>query len=93
MAGRSAPASGPAALPCRAAPADEEELLLLAVRPEERGCGVGAVLLSRYIDAAHERGARRLFLEMREGNIAERLYRAQGISSGRATEELLLFIG
>ena len=57
---------------------DEEELLLIAVRPECRGRGVGTALLARFIEAAHGRGASRLFLEMREGNFAEALYRKHG---------------
>ena len=57
---------------------DEEELLLLAVRPEWRGRGVGRRLLARFVAAARGRGAQRLFLEMREGNAAEALYRELG---------------
>jgi ribosomal-protein-alanine N-acetyltransferase len=64
--------------------ADEEELLLIAVRPEYRGRGVGSALLQRFIDAAEARGATRLFLEMRDGNPAESLYlRAGFIPVGR----------
>ncbi|WP_126171921.1 GNAT family N-acetyltransferase [Altericroceibacterium xinjiangense] len=55
--------------------ADEEELLLLAVHPEYRGRGIGSALLNRFIASAHARGATKLFLEMREGNRAEALYR------------------
>ena len=58
--------------------ADEEELLLIAVLPELRGRGIGGVLLRRVIADAHARGATRLFLEMREGNPAETLYRRHG---------------
>ena len=58
--------------------AGEEELLLIAVRPEHRGRGIGAALLQRFIDAARSRGASRLFLEMREGNPAMHLYRRYG---------------
>lgn len=58
--------------------ADEEELLLIAVRPDCRGRGVGAALLTRFIVEARQRGAQRLFLEMREGNVAEHLYRRRG---------------
>jgi ribosomal-protein-alanine N-acetyltransferase len=57
---------------------DEEELLLIAVEPRHRGCGVGSRLLERYIAEARARGARRLFLEMRDGNRAESLYRQHG---------------
>ena len=62
----------------------EEELLLLAVTPELRGRGIGRRLLERFIEAAGGRGATRLFLEMREGNRAEALYRATGfVNVGR----------
>ncbi|MXO69058.1 GNAT family N-acetyltransferase [Pelagerythrobacter marinus] len=56
----------------------EEELLLIAVRPEWRGRGVGRALLRRALDAARERGAERMFLEMRHNNPAEGLYRQMG---------------
>lgn len=63
---------------------DEEELLLLAVAPDLRGRGIGRRLLERFIEAAHSRGATRLFLEMREGNSAETLYRSAGfVNVGR----------
>jgi len=58
--------------------AGEEELLLIAVHPEHRGKGIGRALIERFIDAARLRGTERLFLEMRDGNPAERLYRATG---------------
>lgn len=58
--------------------AGEEELLLLAVIPQARGRGLGALLLERFTCAARARGARRLLLEMRDGNPAEVLYRRQG---------------
>lgn len=57
---------------------DEEELLLLAVRPEERGVGLGTALLDRYFTAAARRGVRRIFLEMRANNPAHSLYRRCG---------------
>ena len=61
--------------------ADEEELLLIAVDPRHRGRGAGAVLLERFAAEARARGAERLFLEMREGNRAESLYRRHGFES------------
>lgn len=59
---------------------DEEELLLIAVHPAARRCGIGRMLLEQLIVAAATRGAIRLFLEMREGNPAERLYRTIGFA-------------
>lgn len=58
--------------------AGEEELLLIAVRPEHRRMGVGSLLLQNFKDSAILRGARRLLLEMREDNPAAELYRAFG---------------
>lgn len=55
--------------------ADEEELLLIGVVPAFRRQGIGSALLERFIADAAARGAKRLFLEMREGNPAESLYR------------------
>lgn len=60
---------------------DEEELLLIAVHPDHRGRGVGGALLERFAAAAKARGSVRLFLEMREGNKAESLYRRHGFES------------
>lgn len=59
---------------------DEEELLLIAVHPDHRGRGIGGRLLGRFIEAARARGATNLFLEMREGNAAEALYRQHGFT-------------
>ena len=60
--------------------ADEEELLLIAVDPRYRGRGIGTALLERFVAAARARGAERLFLEMRDGNPAESLYRRHGFA-------------
>lgn len=59
---------------------DEEELLLIAVAPEARGRGVGSALLRQLIAMAGQRGTARLFLEMRSGNPAERLYLRHGFA-------------
>jgi ribosomal-protein-alanine N-acetyltransferase len=58
--------------------ADEAELLLLAVRPEQRRAGIGGALLGAVAKEARVRGARRLHLEMRSGNPAGGLYAAAG---------------
>lgn len=60
---------------------EEEELLLFAVLPQSRGCGIGRALLQRFVQDARGRGAQRLFLEMRRGNPAESLYRKLGFVS------------
>jgi ribosomal-protein-alanine N-acetyltransferase len=57
---------------------DEDELLLFAVRPALRGRGLGRALLEQVVGDARARGSRRILLEMRRGNSAERLYRAFG---------------
>jgi ribosomal-protein-alanine N-acetyltransferase len=57
---------------------DEEELLLVGVRPAMRGRGIGKSLIQQFLADAHDRGAEKVFLEMREGNPAELLYRCLG---------------
>ncbi|MCL4671772.1 MAG: GNAT family N-acetyltransferase [Sphingomonadaceae bacterium] len=57
---------------------DEAELLLIAVVPQERGRGLGRIVLEQVIAAVRGRGAAKLFLEMRHNNPAEHLYRALG---------------
>jgi len=54
--------------------ADEAELLLLAVSPQVRGCGVGSALLRDFIDVGVDAGLRRLHLEVRANNPAVSLY-------------------
>ena len=64
--------------------ADEAELLLLAVDPEEQRRGIGQLLLDEFIARSRERGARRLHLEVRDGNPAVGLYEAAGfLPAGR----------
>ena len=58
--------------------ADEAELLLLAVRRDAQGRGVGKALLGRFETLARRRGASRLHLEVRDGNHAVKLYEAAG---------------
>jgi [ribosomal protein S18]-alanine N-acetyltransferase len=60
---------------------DEEELLLLAVRPDARRRGVASRLITRLVNSAAEAGVSTLFLEMREGNSAEILYKSVGFSA------------
>lgn len=57
---------------------DEEELLLFAVAPQWRRRGLGAALLNQLENDARNRGILRIFLEMRDGNPAESLYRYHG---------------
>ncbi|WFL76572.1 GNAT family N-acetyltransferase [Altererythrobacter arenosus] len=72
----------------------EEELLLIAVTPEQRGRGLGRKLLSHLARDARERGAERIFLEMRSNNPAERLYRDFGFEPiGRRPNYYLLADG
>lgn len=61
--------------------ADEEELLLIAVKPEFRGRGLGRKLIRRLKQEASTRKTEKIFLEMREGNPAESLYRSEGFET------------
>lgn len=62
------------------AAAGEAELLLLATLPEVRRQGVGGALLRSVMRDAKDRAATKLFLEVRSGNDAIRLYRALGFT-------------
>jgi ribosomal-protein-alanine N-acetyltransferase len=57
---------------------DEEELLLFAVAPEFRGNGLGRKMLDQLFTDCRGRGVTVIHLEMRRGNVAERLYRTCG---------------
>lgn len=58
---------------------DSAHLVLLAVRPDCRRAGVGRRLLGWLEDSALTAGAGRIFLELREGNLAgAAFYRALG---------------
>jgi ribosomal-protein-alanine N-acetyltransferase len=64
--------------------ADEAELLLIAIHPERQGRGAGNLLLQQFISAARNGGARRMHLEVRDGNPAVALYRRSGfVPAGR----------
>jgi ribosomal-protein-alanine N-acetyltransferase len=60
--------------------ADEAELLLLAVAPGHRRRGIGQHLLEQFVDCARRGGARRIHLEVRDGNPAVAMYRAAGFT-------------
>ena len=63
---------------------DEAELLLLAVASRAQRRGIGQALLDFFIDSARGRGARKLHLEVRDGNSAMGLYLAAGfVPAGR----------
>lgn len=53
----------------------ESELLLLAVKRDARGRGLGMAILEECLTAARSRSAEAMFLEVRDGNDAIRLYR------------------
>ncbi len=57
--------------------AGDAELLLLAVRPDARGQGIGRALLRAAIEGARSRGAQQICLEMRADNAATHLYRSE----------------
>ena len=60
--------------------ADEAELLLIAVDPTAQNSGIGAALVSDFIALATAQGARRLHLEVRDGNAAMVLYERAGFT-------------
>jgi ribosomal-protein-alanine N-acetyltransferase len=58
---------------------DEAELLLVAASPHARGRGLGSALLAQALKDGRNRGASRMFLEVRENNQAARsLYNSAG---------------
>lgn len=76
--------NGPAGFSLVRAVGDEAELLLLAVASEAQRQGLGQALLDYFIDTARSEGARKLHLEVRDGNPAIGLYRAAGfVPAGR----------
>lgn len=59
---------------------DEAELLLLAVRRDRQGHGIGKNLIDAFSAAAKRLGAARVHLEVREGNHALTIYERAGFS-------------
>lgn len=58
---------------------DEAELYRIAVLPEKRGIGEGSALLKEFIERCAERGASKIFLEVRSLNVhAIKLYEQVG---------------
>ncbi len=64
---------------------DEAHIATIATHPDFRGQGIGEQILLHALRAAHAEGARRAFLEVREGNLAaQSLYKKYGfIVDGR----------
>lgn len=58
----------------------ETELLLIAIHPENRGLGMGRLLLQDWQNWAENHGAEDYFLEMRADNPALNLYKSSGFS-------------
>lgn len=58
--------------------ADEAELLLLAVEPDDQRRGTGGELVRHFVERADQWGARRLHLEVRQSNPAVDFYRRLG---------------
>ncbi len=72
-------AGAPAGLLIARKAADEAELLTFGVVPDCRRMGLGRTLLRVAMDALRTSGAKRLFLEVEEGNLAAlQLYRSLG---------------
>ena len=57
---------------------DDAELLLFAVDRASRRRGLGGRLLDHFCASASRSGVHRIFLEMRDGNPAVRLYESRG---------------
>ncbi|HEX8693758.1 MAG TPA: ribosomal protein S18-alanine N-acetyltransferase [Longimicrobium sp.] len=58
---------------------DQSELGNVAVAPDARGRGLGGALVDAVVERIKERGAREVFLEVRESNhLAQGIYRDRG---------------
>ncbi len=58
---------------------DEGHITTLAVAPRDRKKGVGTQLIERLIKDASEKGLRKLFLEVRQSNVAaQKIYKKLG---------------
>ena len=67
---------------------EESELLKIAVAPVARGKGYGDVLLKALTATAKKRGAEKMFLEVREGNIpARKLYEKNAFEQTRVRKK------
>ncbi len=61
---------------------DEAELLTIATHPDFRRRGLASMLMAQWQAIAHERGAKRAFLEVADDNAAAiALYRSAGYDS------------
>jgi ribosomal-protein-alanine N-acetyltransferase len=69
----------------------EEELLLIAVRPEFRRRGLAEKLVDALKAQAGARGAEKIFLEMRQNNPAQTLYRKLGFQPIGRRQDYYLF--
>ena len=67
--------------------ADEAELLLVVVKKKHQRRGTGKLLLERFFEDSEERGAQKLYLEVRDGNSAVELYKSLGFAeAGRRSK-------
>lgn len=78
MLGQTAPGAPTSGFALTRRSLDEAELLLIAVRPNARGAGLGRALIEATAVEAHRRGAERLMLEVRATNPALALYQHAG---------------
>ncbi len=71
----------PVGLVLARAPADQAEILTIAVRPEARRRGIARQLIEAAVAEAERRQAKSMFLEVADGNDAARaLYQALGFA-------------